>query len=293
VTLRRPSVGRGALAAVSALLATLPLAPAALGAGRPGVAALQVGLSNHGLYAGPVDGIHGPRTERAVRALQRKAGIGVDGIPGPKTRSALGRYGRHRLGSRVLRIGATGWDVAELQFRLAWRGWPSGTLDGRFGPRTEGALRRFQRWAGLAPDGLLGPATVRALTTPIPACPMALAWPLSAPVSDGFGPRGHRFHTGIDMPSPHGRPVGSAAPGRVAYAGWLPGGWGYLVTVAHGLGVRTMYAHLGRVDVRVGQRVAAGATVGLVGASGTATGPHLHFEVRLRGAAVNPLAALP
>jgi peptidoglycan hydrolase-like protein with peptidoglycan-binding domain len=277
---------------VACALAALAIAPAALGAGKAETAALQVGLRNHGLYAGPVDGIHGPRTARAVRALQRKARIAVDGIPGPATRSALGRYGRHRLGSRLLRPGARGWDVAALQFRLAWRGWPSGALDGHFGPRTEGALRRFQRWAGLVPDGVLGPATVRALTVPIPACPITLASPLIAPVTDRFGPRGNRFHTGLDMPAPSGTPVGSAAPGRVAYAGWRDGGWGYLVTVAHGLGVRTMYAHLARVDVRVGQRVAPGATLGLVGASGTATGPHLHFEVRLRGAAVDPLPAM-
>ena len=64
------------------------------------------------------------------------------------------------------------------------------------------------------------------------------------------------------------------------------------MTIAHRDGVRTMYAHLSRVDVRVGQRVRTGARVGLVGATGDATGPHLHFEVRLRGAAVDPLPAL-
>jgi murein DD-endopeptidase MepM/ murein hydrolase activator NlpD len=62
--------------------------------------------------------------------------------------------------------------------------------------------------------------------------------------------------------------------------------------LAHGSGVRTFYAHLSRIDVRLGQRVASGSTVGLVGATGRATGPHLHFEVRLRGAAVDPATAL-
>jgi murein DD-endopeptidase MepM/ murein hydrolase activator NlpD len=78
----------------------------------------------------------------------------------------------------------------------------------------------------------------------------------------------------------------------VAYAGWLPGGWGLLVAVAHRDGTRTLYAHLSRVEVRVGERVQAGWQVGRVGATGHASGPHLHFEVRVRGAAVDPLPAL-
>jgi murein DD-endopeptidase MepM/ murein hydrolase activator NlpD len=69
-------------------------------------------------------------------------------------------------------------------------------------------------------------------------------------------------------------------------------GWGLLVTIAHRDGVRTMYAHLSRIDVRLGERVRAGERVGRVGATGDATGPHLHFEVRVRGAAVDPLSAL-
>ena len=69
---------------------------------------------------------------------------------GPATRKALGRYGRGTLGRRQLDVGAIGWDVAELQFSLAWHGFPSGLLDGRFGPRTHAALRMFQTWAGIA-----------------------------------------------------------------------------------------------------------------------------------------------
>jgi murein DD-endopeptidase MepM/ murein hydrolase activator NlpD len=64
-----------------------------------------------------------------------------------------------------------------------------------------------------------------------------------------------------------------------------------MVVLAHGQGVRTRYAHLSRIDVQVGQRVVAGSTVGLVGATGEASGPHLHFEVLLRGANVDPLTA--
>jgi murein DD-endopeptidase MepM/ murein hydrolase activator NlpD len=263
-------------------------------AGSAGVAALQVGLRAHGFYVGAIDGVAGPQTSKAVRRLQRRARISVDGVAGPQTRRALGRFGRHTLGSRPLRRGLIGWDVAALQFQLAVHGFPSGTFDGVFGPHVDTALRRFQEWAGLGVDGIAGSSTLGALTAAPPTAPLTLAWPLLQPViGDGFGPRGNRFHAGIDLVADSGTPVYSARSGRVVYAGWRAGGYGYLVTVAHGNGERTMYAHLSRIDVRVGVWVAQGVRLGLVGATGDATGPHLHFEVRLRGAAVDPLAALP
>jgi murein DD-endopeptidase MepM/ murein hydrolase activator NlpD len=263
-------------------------------AGSAGVAALQVGLRAHGFYVGAIDGVAGPQTSKAVRRLQRRARIAVDGVAGPQTRRALGRFGRHTLGSRPLRRGLIGWDVAALQFQLAGHGFPSGTFDGVFGPHVDTALRRFQEWAGLGVDGIAGPSTLGALTAAPPTAPLALAWPLLQPViGDGFGPRGNRFHSGVDLVADSGTPVYSARSGQVVYAGWRAGGYGYLVTVAHGNGERTMYAHLSRIDVRVGVWVAQGVRLGLVGATGDATGPHLHFEVRIRGAAVDPLAALP
>jgi len=111
-------------------------------------------------------------------------------------------------------------------------------------------------------------------------------------LGDRFGPRGETWHSGIDLPAPMGTPVYAARSGQVVWAGWR-GQWGFLVTVAHGRGERTMYAHLSRIDVRVGVWIGLGVRVGLVGASGHATGPHLHFEVRVRAAAVDPLRALP
>src|SRR5438045_1913303 len=102
----------------ASLLAALVFACAgpAAGAGGSPVAALQVGLSARGLYAGTIDGVAGPRTTAAVLAFQRRAHLPVDGVVGPRTRAALGRYGRHTLGSRPLGRRAFGWDVAELQF---------------------------------------------------------------------------------------------------------------------------------------------------------------------------------
>ena len=262
-------------------------------ASDPSVAALQVGLHTRGLYGGPIDGITGPATQKAIRKLQRRARITVDGVVGPKTRRALGRFARHRLGQRQLHFGNAGWDVASLQFRLAEHGFPSGDFDGIFGPHIDAALRKFQDWAGLKADGVAGPATLEALAGRPAAVPLPLAWPLTMPMlGDPFGPRGNRWHAGIDLPAPVGTPVYAAHSGEVVWSGWRDG-YGLLVSVAHGHGERSMYAHLSRSDVRVGVWIGAGVRVGLVGATGDATGPHLHFEVRVRGAAIDPLRALP
>jgi hypothetical protein len=274
------------------LAAALLLPTAAQATGKPRVAALQVTLRARGYYSGTIDGIRGPLTRAATMRFQRRAGLAVDGILGPRTRAGLGRYARHRLGSRPLRRGTAGWDVAALQFVLAWHGFPSGPLDGLFGPRTDAALRRYQRWRRLARDGVAGPVTIGALHSPPPRSPLRIWRPSAAAISDRFGPRGNRFHTGLDFPAAYGARVRAARSGRVRSAGWSSGGWGYLVVVGHGHHVRTWYAHLSSVAVGRGQRVARGTTVGRVGASGFATGPHLHFELRLRGAAVNPITAL-
>jgi murein DD-endopeptidase MepM/ murein hydrolase activator NlpD len=276
------------LAAVAALM-FLVCAGAAGAAGDPAVAALQAALHARGAYKGPIDGVRGPATDAAIRRIQRGAGLAVDGLVGPQTRRVL----RMRpLGARTLELGASGSDVVALQYALAFHGFPSGPVDGGFGGRTDFAVRRFQRFAGLVPDGVVGPATIAALHRPPPRIPFPLVRPLAGEITDGFGPRGARFHAGVDIPAPTGTGVIATAPGRVAYAGWLDGGWGLLVTIAHAQGVRTLYAHLSQIDVHVGDLVQAGFQVGRVGATGDATGPHLHFEVRVRGAAVDPVPAL-
>jgi len=261
---------------------------AAHGVGDADVAALQVTLKAWGLYVGPVDGAFGPGTVTAVRRFQARRGLAADGLLGRRTREALGRA---PLGRRILRAGTSGWDVASLQF-LAWHGFPSGRLDGRFGAGTDPALRRFQRRAGLGADGQAGPATFTALRAPLPRSPIRVAAPCALAPTDGFGPRGNRFHSGLDYPLAKGASVFAAAAGRVTHAGLLRGGWGTVVVIDHGRGVRTWYAHLSAGRVRVGRRVRSGALIGLAGASGRVTGPHLHFEVRVRGAVVDPLSAL-
>jgi peptidoglycan hydrolase-like protein with peptidoglycan-binding domain len=275
---------------VAVLVAVVAVQPAAA-MGKPRVAALQVGLSAKGLYGGTIDGILGPGTKRAVRRLQRNARITVDGIPGPQTRKALGRLGRHDFGSRILRRGYVGWDVSMTQFLLAWHGFPSGPFDGGYGPRTQSAVRLFQRWAKIGVDGRAGAATYRALRGPLPRPGISLSRPVGIGATDRFGPRGNRFHTGLDFPSGYGARVRSAAAGVVVSAGWDSGGFGNLVVVRHRNGRATWYAHLSQFAVGAGQHVGRGRVVGRVGATGSATGPHLHFELRVRGAAVNPLPA--
>jgi peptidoglycan hydrolase-like protein with peptidoglycan-binding domain len=272
------------------LLALTLAAPAAGATADARVAALQVALRAHGLYGGPVDGLKGPETERAVRVFQERARISVDGVVGPQTRKALGKLGRPGIGSRSLAHGMRGWDVASLQFRLAGHGFPSGTFDGVFGPHTEVAVRSFQHWAGLPEDGAAGPGTLRALANPPPASPLSFSPPLYVPYTDGFGPRGARFHTGVDFPAPSGTPVLAARSGVVTITGWI-GGYGNMVAIRHKLGVSTVYAHLSAFLVHEGESVAVGQPIGRVGSTGESSGPHLHFEVRVRGAAIDPLPA--
>jgi peptidoglycan hydrolase-like protein with peptidoglycan-binding domain len=273
-----------------ALLAAAPIPARAAGSGE--VAALQVALRGAGFYDNTIDGVAGPGTRAAVRRFQEGKGLGVDGIAGASTKDALGRRGRPAYGSRTIRRGDSGWDVAALQFRLAWHGFPSGSIDGGFGSHTEAAVRRFQAYAGLTPDGTAGPQTLRLLRGAVPRSPIWLRDPVRGRIGDRFGPRGNRFHTGLDYPAPTGTVVSAAGRGTVVFAGWDTGGYGNTVIVEHPLGVRSLYAHLSRIGVNKGSAVSAGDTVGRVGSTGVSTGPHLHFELRLRAAAIDPLTAL-
>ncbi len=280
---------------VGLLAAVLCLSAPAAAAGATGlaeIAGLQVALRAAGTYAGTVDGIPGPGTAAALRASQRRAGLTADGIAGPQTLRALGPVGLHPYGSRPMRAGDVGRDVAALQFRLAVHGFPSGSFDGGLGPHVARALEAFQRWAGLTGDGVAGPSTLRALSTAPPVSPVRLFAPLAVPVSDRYGPRGDGFHAGVDMPAPLGTPVRTAGFGTVSFAGFSPSGWGNVVIVRHRFGLSTLYAHLSEIDVRPGRPIGAGVQLGRVGMTGRATGPHLHFEVLLRGANVDPLTAI-
>ncbi|GAA4709391.1 hypothetical protein GCM10023325_01000 [Sphingomonas lutea] len=119
--------------------------------------------------------------------------------------------------------------------------------------------------------------------------------PVAGRITSGFGSRTHpilrftRFHAGIDFGAGMGTPIVAAADGQVVDAGWA-GGYGRRVAVAHGGGIVTTYSHMSGFAAAAGTPVRQGQVIGYVGSSGLSTGPHLHFEVRLNGRAVNPLA---
>jgi len=121
-------------------------------------------------------------------------------------------------------------------------------------------------------------------------------YPLRGTLSSGFGWRnvsvnGNRYHAGIDLAAPLGTPVRAARDGLVVRAGWW-GTYGYVVVIDHGDGAETRYAHLSSFAVAAGDAVRQGDVIGAVGSTGASTGPHLHFEIRFEGAAVDPLPYL-
>lgn len=282
---------------MAAVLSVAAVAATPARAASADIAALQVAMGALGLYPHPVDGISGPWTQDAVRRFQARKGLAVDGLAGPQTRRALGRRGMPDFGSRPMREGQRGWDVAALQFLLRERGFGQGGLDGGFGPGTAAAVRGFQRSARVVVDGVVGATTIAAMrggrvTTARPGDPVRFLRPLNAPIGDGFGWRGGRWHNGIDMPAAKGAAVGAAGRGTVSFAGWNAFGYGYLVVVRHRLGYESWYAHLSRIATGPGSAVAGGSLLGYVGSTGYSTGPHLHFEVRRFGTPVDPVPRL-
>jgi murein DD-endopeptidase MepM/ murein hydrolase activator NlpD len=129
-----------------------------------------------------------------------------------------------------------------------------------------------------------------AIAEPTPSA-SGFVWPVSGPVVSPFGMRWGRMHEGIDIAAPSGTPIAASAAGTVISAGWM-GGYGNLVVVDHGGGLATAYAHMSGFAVGGGQSVAQGQVIGYVGCTGTCYGPHVHFEVRVNGAAVDPLGYL-
>jgi murein DD-endopeptidase MepM/ murein hydrolase activator NlpD len=283
-----------------ALILTALLAAAPADASPAKVAALQSALQALQLYSGYVDGIKGPLTRQGIRTLQRRHGLRVDGIAGPETRRALGWRGRPGLGSRVMRSGDRGWDVAALQFLLQRAGHGPGRADGLFGPLTRAAVVRAQEAAGIGVDGLAGRVTIRSLRSgaggdsgEAPTGPVRFLRPVPGPIGDPFGaPRNGYTHTGVDFPEPEGTPIAAAGVGTVIYAAYNGGGYGNLVVIQHRLGYTSWYGHMSRITAYVGEDVVGGTRIGYVGSTGDATGPHLHFEVRHYDTPINPAPLL-
>lgn len=134
-------------------------------------------------------------------------------------------------------------------------------------------------------------------TTPPPSNASFLR-PVAGPITSPFGPRIHPvfgdqgFHRGVDYGSPSGTPIKASKAGTVAISQYSSS-YGYFVVINHGNGVQTLYAHASSLNCKVGQQVQQGQVVANVGSTGWSTGPHLHFEIRINGDAVNPQNYIP
>lgn len=138
---------------------------------------------------------------------------------------------------------------------------------------------------------------------PAPKCipglggPVQFAWPVRGPITSPFGMRvdpvtgQYQLHSGIDIGADYGVPITASADGSVIYAGWY-GGYGNAIIIDHGGGWSTLYAHCSAMYVSPNQPVRQGQVIGAVGATGWATGPHLHFEIRRNGVPLDPLSKL-
>jgi murein DD-endopeptidase MepM/ murein hydrolase activator NlpD len=127
--------------------------------------------------------------------------------------------------------------------------------------------------------------------------PVTFAWPVHGPITSPFGMRTdpvtgrYQLHSGIDIGAGYGVPIQASADGIVLYAGWY-GGYGNAIILDHGSGLSTLYAHCSAMYVTEHQYIQRGQVIGAVGATGWATGPHLHFEIRVNGVPVDPLSRL-
>lgn len=160
--------------------------------------------------------------------------------------------------------------------------------------------RLFNGWKSMDSTSKLAIAPVRAVAvTPGVLAPTKVSIPSRMPVdtaafSSSFGMRTHpvlggrRAHKGVDLAMPTGSPIYATADGVVSRADWFSG-YGLYVAIEHGGELQTRYGHMSRLNVAAGQQVKKGDIIGYVGSTGRSTGPHLHYEVRVAGAAVNPV----
>ncbi|MGI8517963.1 MAG: peptidoglycan DD-metalloendopeptidase family protein [Acidimicrobiia bacterium] len=150
---------------------------------------------------------------------------------------------------------------------------------------------------GLEADAVALELEIARLSSGEGTAPSGLSWPVNGAVTSPFGYRVHpilgvrKLHTGIDITAASGAPIAASAAGAVILAQTY-GGYGRAVVIDHGGGLTTLYAHQSQIAVSVGQIVGRGALVGYVGCSGSCTGPHLHYEVRVDGVPVDPLSYL-
>lgn len=194
------------------------------------------------------------------------------------------RTRRHTVGR-----GETGFTIA-YTYGVPWR-----DIAVANGLDPEAALRPGQTL--LIPTVISQPRPA-APTTPSSAASAAapgLAWPVAGPIRRGYTSRARssNFHDGLDITAPEGTAVRAAAAGKVLFAGREPRQFGNLVVIDHGDGVQTAYAFLSRITVTKDEQVNRGERIGLVGTTGLAKGPELHFELRRDNQPVDPMGELP
>ena len=287
---------------------------------------LQRQLAELGYGVKP-DGVFGPETERAVKQFQADFNLTVDGIVGPKTFAVLGevqRYieyvvkpgdtlwdlarefqttveaikARNNLRSdrivvgQVLKIDRSfaGGEVSDLVYVVS-RGDNLYNIAKQYNTTVDALISVNNiKNPNVLPVGktLIIPGIASGGTRKL-----QMIWPVTGRISSDFGRRIHPirkvedFHSGIDIAVPTGTRVRAAADGVVTFSGWM-GGFGYTVVIDHGDGVETLYAHNSQLQVSVGTKVKQGDTIALSGNTGTSTGPHLHFSIKVDGEYVDP-----
>ena len=241
---------------------------------------------------------------QTVPGVQPPAPSGVPTAPQP----AVAPPGAH--GPTSAPAVAVQFDVRTLQRRLRVKRILV-PVNGTYDKRTRAGVRILQRTHGLPVTGVVDAAVLTALgikqravaseptagVTPVlepndqTPSSAGFVWPVNGTISSLFGPRGGRMHEGIDIAADTGTSIRAAAAGIVTFAG-TSSGYGQLTIIDHPNGMQTAYAHQSAIGVTVGQAVARGQEIGKVGSTGRSTGPHLHFEIRANGAAVDPVPSL-
>ena len=196
----------------------------------------------------------------------------------------LTRYADRRAEQSAAAIRKLGLDP-QAMLRAAGKGAAGGPLE-KLATNSDGSIDpRFERLG-------LSLARMEALDRSLLGIPQYRPAKVEM-LTSSFGYRRDPFtgasamHSGLDFRGPSGAPIYSAAKGRVSFVG-TKSGYGKVVEISHGNGMVTRYAHMSKFNSRVGQEVAAGDVIGAIGSTGRSTGPHLHFEVRVNGRAVNP-----
>lgn len=199
--------------------------------------------------------------------------------PSVGAKSGTGNLGPEAAAAIEQRLRSAGVDVARILPQL-------GGGDAEGGPFIPPPKAGGAAASGMSPEKL---AALEALARTLPIAAPLTDYKIGSPFGPRIDPFNHRlgFHTGIDMDAPYSSPVHATAPGTVIYAGWL-GDYGKVVEIDHGFGIVTLYAHLRRCLVAVGEAVPAQAEIGLVGTTGRTTGPHVHYEVRVDGQPQDP-----